>query len=639
VSAARRRRGRWPALLTLLLLAVAVALGVAVARVVDDRSSRPASGPAGEAGAPAKVTRPSASPTIAPASGQAAAVALRLKKMTLAEKVGQLVMTYAYGASASDADPAMVAANRRLAGVSTAAELVAREHLGGIILINLVAPGQTAGGTHNMEDPVQIARLCNGLQKAAIARLDKVPLLIGTDQEQGLVTRIGPPATQFPGNMALGADGSAPDAFMAAQITGQELRAMGINVDFAPVADVNVNPLNPVIGVRSFGGDPARVARLTAAAVRGYQAAGIAATAKHFPGHGATSVDSHYALPVVHQSRRQIERVDLPPFESAIGQGVAVVMVGHLDVPALDRSGTPASLSSAITTGWLRRKLGFKGVIITDSLQMGGVRVGGSAAQVPVRAIQAGADIVLMPPNAALACRSLARAVRSGAISEKRLDQSVTRVLELKTRLGLFEHPLVSVKNVPRVVGTRAHRAIARAITQRTITAVEVEPAVLPLRAGEPVFVAGVDQRVTTTLVSALRARGLQASGRAMGAEPSDSSISAVVGLSAAARVTVVTTLDAVDHSGQQALVERLLAAGRRVVVVAVGGPYDIASLPGVKTYLATYCEGRGSLTALGAALAGDEPVGGTLPVEIRRPGSLGTMYPLGHGVRLARRL
>ena len=641
MSPARRRRRLWPVLLALGVTAAVGAVLILLAtsgsgrRGTVQHSAAATSGPAVSAGASAASMRASATPTASPAPLKSVDVKSLLKKMTLPEKVGQLFMTYAYGASATDADPLMVAANIRLAGVRNGAQLVARYHLGGIVLFGRNTFNPSGLITHNLRYPVQIARLTNGLQKAARSQAASAPLLIATDQEQGLVTRIGPPATQFPGNMALGADGSAADAFSAAEITGEELRAMGVNMVFAPVADVNVEPLNPVIGVRSFGSDPTRVAKLTTAAVRGYQAAGIAATAKHFPGHGDTSVDSHYALPVIHQSLKQVERVDLPPFAAAIDAGVAAVMVGHLDVPALDRSGLPASLSHAVTTGWLRGRLAFNGVVITDALGMNGVRSGFSDAQAPVLAIQAGADIILMPPNIAVAYNSVLRAVRSGVISEKRLDKSVTRILKLKASLGLFDHPYVNQKSVMRIVGTPLHRAIARKITRRTITVVKAQPGVLPLRARESVLVTGVDEAATAELARGLSALGVKASLYSLGLRPGSAAISAAAGLGRASRVTVVTTINAAVDAGQRALVAMLVRAGRPVIVVALGDPYDIASLPGVGTYLATYNARAGSIVAVSAVLAGRAPASGKLPVSILRSGSWRSLYPLGYGLRL----
>jgi beta-N-acetylhexosaminidase len=621
------RRLRRLALLVVALAVIIAALGLAVHDGTSGRAK----------GRQAAALRPSVSPappdptaTPRPASHPTVDVEAILAKMTLREKVGQLFMTYAYGASATDSDPSMVAANRRLAGVDNAAGLVRRYHLGGVLLLGRNTLNDSGLATHNVQGPSQIARYCNGLQKAARGRSASIPLLIATDQEQGLVTRIGPPATQFPGNMALGADGRVDDTFAAAQITAEELRAMGVSMDLAPVADVNIDPRNPVIGVRSFGSDPRTVAALTAGAVKGYLAGGVAPCVKHFPGHGATSVDSHYALPVVRQSLSQIEKVDLPPFEAAITAGAPAVMIAHLDVPALDDSGRPASLSHAVITGLLRHRLGFRGVVITDSLWMSGVRVAYSDAEIPVLAIRAGVDIVLMPPDIDLAYRAVLGAVRSGSISRSRLDASVRRILQLKADVGLFEGARVDPRRIKGIVGTWRHRATARAITRRSITLLTTRPGLLPLKKGEDVLVTGVDAAATAELERRLNELGATAHACRPGPRPGSQAAGTAAALSRASRVTVVTTIAAVRDSGQRALVRALVRAGRPVVIVALGVPYGVAALPGADAYLAAYNARAGSVDAVAEVLMGRATAGGALPVPIARSGSRRPLFPLG---------
>jgi beta-N-acetylhexosaminidase len=622
------RRQRLAALIALLAIVLA---GVSAYALLAGHGQETRAVP------PTSLVPPSSAPT-GPASpaGTATAVDRReaevsalLGKMTLPEKVGQLFMTYVYGASASDRDPQMVAENRRLTGASTGAELIAAYHLGGIVYLQDYTLDSNSVGTRNLQSPHQIARLSNGLQHAATALRAHVPLLIATDQEQGLVKRIGPPATQFPGNMALGADGRAVDAFEAARVTGEELRAMGVNLDFAPVADVNVDPRNPVIGIRSFGSDPARVAALTAAAVDGLQAAGIAATAKHFPGHGDTSADSHYSLPVVRHSLTQVERIDLLPFKAAIAAGVGAVMIAHIAVPSLDPSGRPATLSRPIITGWLRERMGFRGVVITDALGMQGVRTMFSDAQVAVLAIRAGADILLAPPNLPLVYRFVLQAVRRGQISVKRIDQSVRRILELKAQLGLLSHPYVRPNAVDTLVGTPQHRAVARRVAQRSITIVKVRPGVLPFRHGERVLVVGTDVQATEVVSRCLNAGGAKAQALA---SPYVSGGTAA-GLAAASQAIVVLTSSTSGRPRQQALVNSLVLSGHPVVVVAIASPYDIAALPGVGTFLASFSDSNDSMRALAAVLLGREKAVGTLPVNILQPGSARPLFRAGFGL------
>lgn len=240
-------------------------------------------------------------------------------------------------------------------------------------------------------------------------------MLISTDQEHGIVARVGKPATLLPGAMALGANGSRTDARTAGSISGAELRALGIRQDYAPVADVNVNPANPVIGVRSFGADPAAVAGLVAAQVTGYQRASVAATAKHFPGHGDTAVDSHYGFPVIGHTREEWNAIDAPPFRAAVRAGIDSIMTAHIMVPALDGSGDPATLSRPILTGILREELGYDGVVVTDSLGMQGVREKYGDDRVPVLALKAGVDQLLNPPSLDIAWNAVLTAVRQGS--------------------------------------------------------------------------------------------------------------------------------------------------------------------------------------------------------------------------------
>ena len=243
---------------------------------------------------------------------------------------------------------------------------------------------------------------------------------------------------------------------------------MGLNTDYAPVADVNVNPANPVIGVRSFGSDPTTVAEHVVAGVRGLQSAGVSAVAKHFPGHGDTGEDSHHALPVVTHSRQEWERIDAPPFRAAIAAGVDAIMTAHLAFPALEPSGDPCTLSRAVLTGLLRTELGFDGVIVTDSLRMTGVRTRYDDAEVPVRAIEAGADVLLDPPEPVHQIEAVLTAVRSGRLAVERIEESVRRILIMKWVRGVVGRPLADEDGVELLVGTDEHLRAAREIGMRT---------------------------------------------------------------------------------------------------------------------------------------------------------------------------
>jgi beta-N-acetylhexosaminidase len=548
-----------------------------------------------------------------------------MARMTLEEKVGQLFVQYAYGSSADTKD----ARNVPLYGVETPAEVVQKYHLGGVIYFNW---------TDSANDPHQIANLSNGLQRAALSQDSKVkvPLTIATDQEQGVVVRVNPPATQFPGNMALGAGRSVDDARSAARITGEELKAIGINTDFAPVSDVNVNPLNPVIGVRSFSSDPTLAADLASAQVKGYQDdAGISATAKHFPGHGDTDVDSHFGFPVITHTREQWEQIDAPPFKADIAAGIDMIMTAHINFPALDPAGDPATLSKPILTGVLRGELGFKGVIITDSLGMQGVRDKYGDAEVAVRALLAGVDQLLMPPDMDTAYDAVVAAVKSGRISQQVLNDHVRRVLELKYEKGLVANPYVDTSAVDSVVGTPDHLAAADAITNRTATLVKNDDSALPMAVdGTKVMVTGYGVTTKQTLADALTARGAQVTVEETGSNPSNATINRAVAAAADQDSVVVTTMKAWSTPQQQKLVEHLLATGKEVIVVAVRDPYDIAYFDDAPTYVATYSYSPVAIEALARVLTGEVKPSGKLPVDIPVAGAPDTvLYPFGFGL------
>ncbi|WP_413757344.1 glycoside hydrolase family 3 protein [Streptomyces sp. MMBL 11-3] len=558
-----------------------------------------------------------------------------IARMTLEEKVGQLFVMRVYGHSATEPDQADVDANLAEIGVRTAAELIAKYRVGGIIYF---------GWAHNTREPHQIAELSNGIQRAALAQPRGLPVLISTDQEHGIVARVGAPATLFPGAMALGAGGSRTDARTAGRIGGAELRAMGVRQDYAPVADVNVNPANPVIGVRSFGSDPEAVAGLVAAQVKGYQGAGVAATSKHFPGHGDTETDSHYGFPVIEHTEAQWEELDAPPFRAAIAAGIDSIMTAHIMVPALDPSGDPATLSRPILTGILRERLGYDGVVVTDSLGMEGVRTKYGDDRVPVLALKAGVDQLLNPPKLDVAWNAVLAAVRGGELTEARLDESILRVLRLKAKLGLLKDPYVTGRGVDRTVGIPSHLKAADRIAERTTTLLVNSGGLLPLsrRTHRKVLVVGADPASpsgttgppTTVLGAALTELGFTATVLSTGTAPSAATIAKAVAAAQDVDAVLVGTYNVTAASAQRTLVEQLLATGRPVVALAVRNPYDVAHLPGVKAYLAAYSWTDVELRAAVRVLAGRAAPRGRLPVPVQRADDpTRVLYPVGHGL------
>ncbi|MDO0933328.1 glycoside hydrolase family 3 protein [Streptomyces sp. DG2A-72] len=558
-----------------------------------------------------------------------------ISRMTLPEKVGQLFVMRVYGHSATAPDQADIDANLKEIGVRNAAELIAEYRVGGIIYFTWA---------HNTRDPQQIAGLSNGIQRASLQQPRGLPVLVSTDQEHGIVCRVGEPATLFPGAMAMGAGGSRTDARSLGRIAGQELRAIGIRQNYSPVADVNVNPANPVIGVRSFGSEPDAVAGLVAAEVAGYQRSGVAATAKHFPGHGDTTVDSHTGFPVITHSREEWEELDAGPFRAAIRAGIDSIMTAHIQFPALDDSGDPATLSRPILTGILREELGYDGVVVTDSLGMEGVRTKYGDDRVPVLALKAGVDQLLNPPKLDVAWNAVLKAVEDGELTEARLDESVLRILRLKAKLGLFDAPYVSPSGVDRNVGTPAHLAAADRIAERTTTLLVNEGGLLPLSAGEhprllvvgadPASPSGTTGPPTAVLAAALTGLGFTATRLSTGTAPTSATTSAAVAAAGEADAVVVGTYNVTASSTQKALVQELLATGKPVVAVATRNPYDVAQLPAVQAYLASYSWTDVELRAAARVIAGRVRPRGKLPVPVQRADDPArVLYPVGHGL------
>lgn len=619
-----------------------------------DSSTGSTAGPSGPA-EPNTPSRPSRRTVLAATAGVTAALAtgpvahaagaraphgdkaLRaiVSRMTLEEKVGQLFVMRVYGHSATAPDQADIDANLAEIGVRTAEELIAKYRVGGIIYF---------AWAHNTRDPHQIAGLSNGIQRASLDQPRGLPVLISTDQEHGIVARVGKPATLFPGAMALGAGGSRADARTVGAISGAELRAIGINQDYSTDADVNVNPANPVIGVRSFGADPDAVAGLVAAEVKGYQSSAVAATAKHFPGHGDTAVDSHFGFPVITHTREVWEKLDAVPFRAAIRAGIDSIMTAHIMVPALDDAGDPATLSHPILTGILRGELGYDGVVVTDALGMEGVRTKYGDDRVPVLALKAGVDQLLNPPDLHVAWNAVLDAVRGGELTEARLDESILRVLRLKAKLGLLNDPYVKDAAVDRVVGTPAHLRAADRIAERTTTLLVNKEKLLPLsrRRTPKLLVVGADPASpslsdgppTTVLAGALTELGFTATALSTGTAPTAAKITEAVAAAGSVDVVVVATYNVTATSSQKTLVERLVATGVPVVALSVRNPYDVAQLPGVGACVAAYSWIDVEVRAAARVIAGRAEPRGTLPVAVQRADDpTQVLYPIGYGL------
>jgi beta-N-acetylhexosaminidase len=478
--------------------------------------------------------------------------------------------------------------------------------------------GVTLYGSINIEDVEQTRRLTSGLQQAAGRRL-----LIAVDQEGGQLTAAGRETTHFAGNMAIGAVGDEELATKVGAATGMELAALGINVNYAPVADIATRPYNPSLGIRSFGEDPAAVSALTAAMVKGLQSSGVAATLKHFPGKGEAQVDPHLELPVLDLDLDRLNRVEFAPFRAGIEAGARFLMIGHYGLPAVTGNrNLPSSASSAVLRGLVRDQLGFTGVIVTDALDMGAFE--GVSLEEP---LAAGADLLLYGPAQA---GTLPQATRFTSYGD-----SPSRLDALLGWLAGFSQP------DPSVIGSSQHAALAAELAARSITLVRDDQALLPLRLSAETRVLAVmpqptdltpadtSSMVLPGLGDALRRRHPATTDITVSFSPTEVEIASVVAAAMAHDVVVVGTIDAND--GQKQLVQTLVGAdlnrGRSVVTVALRTPYDLAGYAGASTHLAAYGIHPPTMAALVDALLGLAPISGRLPVAI--PG----LYPIGHGL------
>jgi beta-N-acetylhexosaminidase len=552
-----------------------------------------------------------------------------LHGLSLEEKVGQLFVTWVNGKSADEVNPK----NQADFGVDTATQVVQKYHLGGVIYFNNTS-------RDNFDDPLQVAKLSNGLQKAAIGSGAHIPLMISTDQEGGTVTRMGAPATEFPNSMAISAGRSTSNATATATILGRELRAVGINQDFAPDADVNSNPANPVIGVRSFSGQPGLTSDYVAAEVKGFQDSGrltetVSAAAKHFPGHGDAATDSHTGLPRIDRTEQQWREIDVPPFKAAIKAGIDSIMSAHIQFPSLDPSGEPATLSKPIITGKLRGELGYKGVIVTDALEMQGVRDLHTDAEIPVLALKAGIDQLLMPVHLELAINSVLNAVKSGELTERRIDESVLRILKMKLTRGVLTSPFVDTNAVAKKVGTAANLAKAQSVADRSITMLRNDAGVLPLKQKPAsAFVTGWGVSTVATLAQKLTAHGTATTTLQTGQTPTDAVIQQAVAGARNADVIIALTNNLGGFPLQQKLLKALNDTGKPVIAVAAQIPYDAGYENPVQTWLATYGYITPSLEALAKVIVGELKPQGKLPVDIPAGADLGTVkYPFGYGL------
>ncbi len=553
-----------------------------------------------------------------------------LTGLTLRQKVGQLIMPWVLGDFAPEGSPSH---DRIL-------EYIEDQGIGGVIM--------------SVGSPTEVAAKLNDFQAHS-----NIPLLVAADLETGAGFRMRGAvhmpgtielggATDFPSLMAVGATADRQLAYEMGGITAREARAVGIHIPFAPVLDVNNNPDNPIINVRSFGENPEEVAGLGAAFVRGVQENGAIATGKHFPGHGDTEIDSHLGLPVIPHSRARMDSVELFPFARAIEAGMGAVMTAHISVPSLDGGvGDPSTLSSAVLTDLLRNEMEFDGLLFTDAMDMSAISRAHSPEEASVRAIEAGADVILMPPSVERAVEGIAVAVESGRIDASRIDASVRRILETKKQMGLDTDRAVQIDQIGQVVGIPAHTQVAAEIAERSITLLHNGGNLLPLLGTRSARVMSVSFRRTSDVLAGryFNARLRQTYPRLTTAGLDvDSGPALYEGLLRQARqqalVILSTYVTAVSYAGSLALPEELVDfAGQLTeigvphIVVSFGNPYLITELPDVRAYMLAWSGSEASQTAAAQALFGEIEISGRVPTRIP------PLYDIGDGIMIPKKL
>jgi len=495
--------------------------------------------------------------------------------------------------------------------------------------------GVTFFRSYNISSPAQVKKLISDLQEHA-QTLGLPPLLIGADQEGGQLMAIGEGTTPLPGSMALGAAGSTDLARKAGEVLGRELSAMGINMNYAPCCDVNINPRNPVIGTRSFGEDPRQVAAMAAAMVEGIQSQGVAAVAKHFPGHGDTSSDSHLGLPSLPHSLERLQSVEFLPFQAAIDADVKLTMSAHIAMPAIDgENAPPATLSPAILTGLLRKQLGFEGVIVSDAMDMHAIKQGEHLGEECARAAAAGIDLLLItadPADHKRAWQGLTRSYQYDLQFRVICEYSAERIAALKAWQA-------NHKTTPglEVLGCPEHMAVANEIAERSVTLVRDEAHLLPLKLNPDQRIVVIIPRpadLTPADTSSYVLPALDASVRQYHANvdeivipfaPNTEIIAKTLKQTQGAALVIIGTLNAFDCPAQAEMVNQVLQSGIPTVVAALRMPYDLAVFEQAPTYLCTYSIQSPSMNALAKILFGKLDAQGHLPVSI--PG----LYPNGY--------
>ena len=547
-----------------------------------------------------------------------------LASLTPRQKVGQLIMPWVLGDYTAIGSPEFEEVRK----------WVQDDEVGGLVL--------------SIGLPLSYAAKLNELQARA-----RVPLLIASDMENGPGMRLGNiyalpslltagGGTTFPPVMAIGATGSDSLAYELGRVLGSEARAIGVHMVFGPVLDVNSNPLNPVINTRSFSENPALVSRLASAYIRGARSTGLMSTGKHFPGHGDTDVDSHLDLPTIRADRAQLDSVDFPPFRAAVAENVDAIMTAHIAVVGMEGvNAGPATLSHTFMTSVLRDEMHFGGLLFTDAMTMGGVAKRYGPTEPLILALEAGADVLLMPRSVEGAIETVLGAIQSGRLTQARIDSSVRRILTAKARAGLRTGRLVDLNAVDRIVDIPAHTKIAEEVAQRSITlatdarnlvpiARDSTRRILVITYAEPTdLIAGrtfnqvLGQRLKNLATIRVDTRTTEGEYATLGSQ-ADSADLVVVSAYVSPR-EFSGTIGAQAGFGE--FVQKLSLSGKPIVVLSFGSPYLLSAFPSVSSYLLAWGGAPISQRAAALALLGEREINGRLPISL--PPSL----PFGSGI------
>lgn len=557
-----------------------------------------------------------------------------LKKMSVDEKIGQLVHI---GINARFA-------NQDSEFFKSIQRDVVQNKVGGIIVF--------AGGVY------ETVHFVNRMQEQA-----KIPLLISADFESGVGMRFDE-TVNFPWNMAVAATGNPEFARRKGEIVGREAKALGVYQVFAPVVDVNNNADNPVINVRSYGENPQDVARFGVAFTQGLQSNRVIATAKHFPGHGDTAIDSHRGLPIIDVNRQRLDSVELIPFKAVIDAGIASVMIAHIAMPQIDpteikplkqtinietdaafsseKATMPSTLSPLINTNILHKELGFKGLTVTDAMSMSGLTQYFNQDEAAVRAVLAGSDILEKPIDADSALKGLREGVNSGRISMERLNESVRKQLAWKYELGLFKNKITPIDAIDKIVSNQEMRSLNDEIAKNAITLVKKQDGVLPLQKGKKAVVLtltnGEDRGfVGNNFVSTLRGLGLEAERVVFDERSTTEEMNAALAKIKKADVIIVGLFARVRSGAKNSIglpekgvtvLQEAFKSNKPVVSVSFGNPYFLKSLPEMKTYIAAYGDMQSLQKAAANSIMGTSDFVGKLPITVGD-------YPRGTGLSL----